>query len=232
MILGEDGGKMSKSRGNVVNPDEVVDEYGADTMRLYEMFIGDFEKSAPWDPKGIKGCRRFIERYWNLQDILTDGDSIRPELEAVFHKTIKKVGDDIENIKFNTAIAGLMSLINEINAKGSVTRKELEIFTVLLNPFAPHVTEEVWEKQNLGSGMVNESSWPEYDESKCVENTVEIVVQINGRVKIKMNIPVDIQKEAVLEMAKSDEKIIPLIKDKNIVKEIYVPKKLVNIVVK
>ncbi len=125
-----------------------------------------------------------------------------------------------------------MSLINEINAKGSVTRKELEIFTVLLNPFAPHVTEEVWEKQNLGSGMVNESSWPEYDESKCVENTVEIVVQINGRVKIKMNIPVDIQKEAVLEMAKSDEKIIPLIKDKNIVKEIYVPKKLVNIVVK
>ena len=232
MILGEDGGKMSKSRGNVVNPDEVVDEYGADTMRLYEMFIGDFEKSAPWDPKGIKGCRRFIERYWNLQDILKDGDSIRPELEAVFHKTIKKVGDDIENIKFNTAIAGLMSLINEINAKGSVTRKELEIFTVLLNPFAPHVTEEVWEKQNLGSGMVNESSWPEYDESKCVENTVEIVVQINGRVKIKMNIPIDIQKEAVLEMAKSDEKIIPLINDKNIVKEIYVPKKLVNIVVK
>ena len=232
MILGEDGGKMSKSRGNVVNPDEVVDEYGADTMRLYEMFIGDFEKSAPWDPKGIKGCRRFIERYWNLQDILTDGDSIRPELEAAFHKTIKKVGDDIENIKFNTAIAGLMSLINEINAKGSVTRKELEIFTILLNPFAPHVTEEVWEKQNLGNGMVTENSWPEYDESKCVENTVEIVVQINGKVKIKMNIPVDIKKEAVLEMAKSDEKIIPLIKDKNIIKEIYVPKKLVNIVVK
>ena len=232
MILGADGGKMSKSRGNVVNPDEVVDEYGADTMRLYEMFIGDFEKSAPWKPTGVKGCRRFVERYWNLQDILVDGDSIRPELETSFHKTIKKVGEDIENLKFNTAIASLMALINEINAVGSITRKELEIFTILLNPFAPHVTEEVWENSALGSGMVAESQWCAYDEEKCKENTVEIVVQINGKVKAKMNIPVTIDKETVIAQAKADGKIAPLLEGKKILKEIYVPAKLVNIVAK
>ncbi len=232
MILGADGGKMSKSRGNVVNPDEVVDEYGADTMRLYEMFIGDFEKSAPWKPTGVKGCRRFVERYWNLQDILTDGDTIRPELETSFHKTIKKVGEDIENLKFNTAIASLMALINEINATGKITRKELEIFTILLNPFAPHVTEEVWENAELGNGMVAESQWCEYDEAKCKENTVEIVVQINGKVKAKMNIPVTIDKETVIAQAKVNEKIVPLLDGKTIIKEIYVPTKLVNIVAK
>jgi len=232
MILGADGGKMSKSRGNVVNPDEVVDEYGADTMRLYEMFIGDFEKSAPWKPTGVKGCRRFVERYWNLQDILIDGDTIRFELETAFHRTIKKVGEDIENLKFNTAIASLMALINDINATGKITRKELEVFTVLLNPFAPHVTEEVWKNAQLGDGMVAQAHWCEYDEEKCKENTVEIVVQVNGKVKTKMNIPVTIDKETVIAQAKAEEKIVPLLDGKKIVKEIYVPEKLVNIVVK
>ena len=230
MILGSNGEKMSKSRGNVVNPDEVVDEYGADTMRLYEMFIGDFEKSAPWNPQSIKGCRRFIERYWNLQDILTDDDNLRPELEAVFHKTIKKVGYDIENIKFNTAIAALMALINDVTATGSITKKELEIFTILLNPFAPHVTEEVWQQSKLGEGIVAQAQWPSYDEAKCKDDTIEIVVQVNGRVKAKLTVEADIDKNAALAQAKSNEKIAPLIDGKNIIKEIYVPGKLVNIV--
>ena len=230
MILGSNGEKMSKSRGNVVNPDEVVDEYGADTMRLYEMFIGDFEKSAPWNPQSIKGCRRFIERYWNLQDILTDDDNLRPELESSFHKTIKKVGYDIENIKFNTAIAALMALINDIAATGSITKKELEIFTILLNPFAPHVTEEVWQQSKLGEGIVAQAQWPSYDEAKCKDDTIEIVVQVNGRVKAKLTVEADIDKDAALAQAKSNEKIAPLIDGKNIIKEIYVPGKLVNIV--
>ena len=230
MILGSNGEKMSKSRGNVVNPDEVVDEYGADTMRLYEMFIGDFEKSAPWNPQSIKGCRRFIERYWNLQDILTDDDNLRPELESSFHKTIKKVGYDIENIKFNTAIAALMALINDITATGSITKKELEIFTILLNPFAPHVTEEVWQQSKLGEGIVAQAQWPSYDEAKCKDDTIEIVVQVNGKVKAKLTVEADIDKDAALAQAKSNEKIAPLIDGKNIIKEIYVPGKLVNIV--
>ena len=230
MILGSNGEKMSKSRGNVVNPDEVVDEYGADTMRLYEMFIGDFEKSAPWNPQSIKGCRRFIERYWNLQDILTDDDNLRPELESSFHKTIKKVGYDIENIKFNTAIAALMALINDVTATGSITKKELEIFTILLNPFAPHVTEEVWQQSKLGEGIVAQAQWPSYDEAKCKDDTIEIVVQVNGRVKAKLTVEADIDKNAALAQAKSNEKIAPLIDGKNIIKEIYVPGKLVNIV--
>lgn len=230
MILGSNGEKMSKSRGNVVNPDEVVDEYGADTMRLYEMFIGDFEKSAPWNPQSIKGCRRFIERYWNLQDILTDDDNLRPELESSFHKTIKKVGYDIENIKFNTAIAALMALINDITATGSITKKELEIFTILLNPFAPHVTEEVWQQSKLGEGIVAQAQWPSYDEAKCKDDTIEIVVQVNGKVKAKLTVEADIDKDAALAQARSNEKIAPLIDGKNIIKEIYVPGKLVNIV--
>lgn len=232
MILGSNGEKMSKSRGNVVNPDEVVDEYGADTMRMYEMFIGDFEKSAPWNPNSIKGCRRFIERYWNLQDILTNEDIIRPEIESAFHKTIKKVGDDIENIKFNTGIAALMALINDITATGKVTKKELAIFTILLNPFAPHVTEEVWELSKLGDGIVAENPWPQYDEAKCKDDTVEIVVQVNGKVKAKLMVAVDIDKDAAIATAKANEKIAPLVDGKTIIKEIYVPGKLVNIVAK
>ena len=230
MILGEDGQKMSKSRGNVVNPDEMVDLYGADTLRLYEMFIGDFEKAAPWSTSGIKGCRRLVDRYWNLQDILVDGDEYSPELESSFHKTIKKVNDDCENLKFNTAIASLMSLINEITAKGSITRKELATYTILLNIFAPHVTEEVWEINKLGEGLVCTQSWPSYDESKCVDSTVEIVVQVNGKIKAKLVIPVNAEKDAVLSMAK--EKVASDIEGKNIVKEIVVPGKLVNIVAK
>ena len=232
MILGENGEKMSKSRGNVVNPDEIVDEYGADTLRLYEMFIGDFEKAAPWSQSSIRGCRRFIERYYNLQTILNNADGIRPELESSFHKAIKKVGDDIENIKFNTAIATLMALINDITATGAITKEELRIFTILLNPFAPHVTEEVFEMCKLGEGIVAEQKWPEYDEAKCKDETIEIVVQVNGKIKTKLNIPVESEKNAVLEMAKADANVAKAIEDMNIIKEIYVPNKLVNLVVK
>lgn len=232
MILGENGEKMSKSRGNVVNPDEIVDEYGADTLRLYEMFIGDFEKAAPWSQSSIRGCRRFIERYYNLQTILNDTDGIRPELESAFHKAIKKVGDDIENIKFNTAIATLMALINDITATGAITKEELKIFTILLNPFAPHVTEEVFEMCKLGDGIVAEQKWPEYDEAKCKDETIEIVVQVNGKIKTKLNIPVESEKNAVLDMAKADANVAKAIENMNIIKEIYVPNKLVNLVVK
>lgn len=232
MILGENGEKMSKSRGNVVNPDEIVDEYGADTMRLYEMFIGDFEKAAPWSKASIRGCRRFVERYWNLQSVLVDGDKIRPELEGAFNKAIKKVGEDIENIKFNTAIATLMALINDISNVKSINKEELRIFSILLNPFAPHVTEEVYEACKLGNGILAEAEWPEYDESKCVDESVEIVVQVNGKIKAKLNIPVDADKDAVLDLAKDDENVKKAIDGMKIIKEIVVPKKLVNLVVK
>ena len=232
MILGENGEKMSKSRGNVVNPDEIVDEYGADTLRLYEMFIGDFEKAAPWSQSSIRGCRRFIERYYNLQTILNNVEGIRPELESSFHKAIKKVSDDIENIKFNTAIATLMALINDITATGAITKEELRIFTILLNPFAPHVTEEVFEICKLGDGIVAEQKWPEYDEAKCKDETIEIVVQVNGKIKTKLNIPVESEKNAVLDMAKADANVAKAIENMNIIKEIYVPNKLVNLVVK
>lgn len=232
MILGENGEKMSKSRGNVVNPDEIVDEYGADTMRLYEMFIGDFEKAAPWSKASIRGCRRFVERYWNLQSVLIDGDKIRPELEGAFNKAIKKVGEDIENIKFNTAIATLMALINDISNVKSINKEELRIFSILLNPFAPHVTEEVYEACKLGNGILAEAEWPEYDESKCVDESVEIVVQVNGKIKAKLNIPVDADKDAILDLAKNDENVKKAIDGMKIIKEIVVPKKLVNLVVK
>ena len=232
MILGENGEKMSKSRGNVVNPDEIVDEYGADTMRLYEMFIGDFEKAAPWSKASIRGCRRFVERYWNLQSVLIDGDKIRPELEGAFNKAIKKVGEDIENIKFNTAIATLMALINDISNVKSINKEELRIFSILLNPFAPHVTEEVYEACKLGNGILAEAEWPEYDESKCVDESVEIVVQVNGKIKAKLNIPVDADKDAVLDLAKNDENVKKSIDGMKIIKEIVVTKKLVNLVVK
>lgn len=232
MILGENGEKMSKSRGNVVNPDEIVDEYGADTMRLYEMFIGDFEKAAPWSKASIRGCRRFVERYWNLQSVLIDGDKIRSELEGAFNKAIKKVGEDIENIKFNTAIATLMALINDISNVKSINKEELRVFSILLNPFAPHVTEEVYEACKLGNGILAEAEWPEYDESKCVDESVEIVVQVNGKIKAKLNIPVDADKDAVLDLAKNDENVKKAIDGMKIIKEIVVPKKIVNLVVK
>ncbi|WP_417102751.1 leucine--tRNA ligase [Hominenteromicrobium sp.] len=232
MILGENGEKMSKSRGNVVNPDDVVNEFGADTLRLYEMFIGDFEKAAPWSNAGIKGCRRFIERYWNLQSILVDGEAIRPEMENSFHKAIKKVSYDIENLKFNTAIASLMALMNVIAEKGSINKAELSVFTMLLNPFAPHVTEEVWSEMKLGEGMVTEQPWPKYDESKCKDDVIEIVVQVNGKVRTRLSVAADIQKDDAIALAKAEDRIAAEINGKNVVKEIYVPGKLVNIVVK
>ena len=232
MILGENGEKMSKSRGNVVNPDDIVNEYGADTMRLYEMFIGDFEKAAPWSQASIRGCRRFVERYWNLQNILIDGDTIRPELEVSFHKAIKKVGEDIENIKFNTAIAALMALINDISNVKSINKEELRVFSILLNPFAPHVTEEVYEACKLGKGILAEAAWPAYDESKCIDESIEIVVQVNGKIKAKLNVPVDATKDEMLTLAKAESKVLAAIEGKTLIKEIAVPKKLVNLVIK
>lgn len=232
MILGENAEKMSKSRGNVVNPDDIVQQYGADTMRLYEMFIGDFEKAAPWNDKGIKGCRRFVERYYNLQEKLIDGDEVRPELECSIHKTIKKVSEDIENIKFNTAIASLMALMNDINAVGSINKKEYAIFSILLNPFAPHVTEEIWSTCNLGDGMVVDQPWPEYDESKCKANEIEIAVQVNGKIKTKLMIPAEAEQAEVIALAKAEENVKKSVEGMNIIKEIYVKGRLVNIVVK
>ena len=231
MILGSNHEKMSKSRGNVVNPDAIVDEYGADTMRLYEMFIGDFEKAAPWSDEGIKGCRRFIDRFYNLQNILQEGE-LRPELETIFHQTIKKVGEDIETLKYNTAIAAMMTLMNAVYDSGSITREEMKIFTLLLCPFAPHVCEEVWSVHHLGDGLCSLAAWPEYDEAKCQEAMVEIVVQVNGKLRGRMKVSADISKEEALEAAKKEEKVAAEISGKRIVKEIYVPKKLVNIVAK
>ena len=228
MILGENGEKMSKSRGNVVNPDEIVDAYGADTMRLYEMFIGDFEKAAPWNSDSIKGCKRFIEKYWNLQEKVKDGNEYSPEHEALIHKTIKKVTYDIDNLKANTAIASMMTLVNEFSQKGC-NKAELKTLTILLNPFAPHVTEEMWQVMNFG-GMVNEAQWPTYDEEKTKENSVEIVIQVMGKVRSKLTIPVDMPKDEVLAAAKADAKIAELLDGKEIKKEIYVPGKLVNFV--
>lgn len=228
MILGENGEKMSKSRGNVVNPDEIVDTYGADTMRLYEMFIGDFEKAAPWNSDSIKGCKRFIEKYWNLQEKVVDGDEFTPEMEALMHKTIKKVTYDIDNLKANTAIAAMMTLVNELYAKGC-NKAELKTLTILLNPFAPHVTEEMWDVMGFG-GMVNQAKWPTYDEAKTQENDVEIVIQVMGKVRAKITVPVDMAKDDVLATAKAEPKIAELLDGKEIKKEVYVPGKLVNFV--
>ena len=231
MILGANGEKMSKSRGNVVNPDEVVNEYGADTMRTYEMFVGDFEKAAPWNPQGVKGCKRFIDRVWSLQEIVNDKDGYSPELETLMHKTIKKVTEDIDSLGFNTAIAAMMTLVNEMVKLGSVSRDDLKTLTLLFNPFAPHMTEELWEVMNFG-GTVTDQKWPAFDESKCVENEVEIAVQVNGKIKARINVPADIEQADALAKAKSDEKVAAEIAGKTIVKELYVKGRLVNIVVK
>ncbi len=230
MILGEDGQKMSKSRGNVINPDDVIKTYGADTLRLYEMFIGDFEKTAPWSPSSIKGCKRFLDRVWALQDIIIDGEEYRKPLESSFHKTIKKVSEDIEALKFNTAIAALMALINDIYAQGSVTKGEFRTFITLLNPFAPHITEEMYN--NVFGGILSQQKWVSYDENLCVDESVEIVVQINGKVRAKLTVPAGIDKDKQIELAMADPAIKSQIDGKTIVKQIAVPGKLVNIVVK
>ena len=231
MILGENGEKMSKSRGNVVNPDEIVRDYGADTMRVYEMFIGDFEKAAPWSQSSIKGSKRFLDKVWALSDKLTDGDSYRAELESAFHRTIKKVTEDIEGLKMNTAIAALMSLLNDIQGSGSINRAEFKTYLILLNPFAPHMTEELWQQAGF-EGMLNEAEWPKYDEAKCADSTVEIAVQVNGKIKARISVAADISATDAIAAAKADGAIAAAIDGKNIIKELYVPKKLVNIVVK
>ena len=230
MILGENGEKMSKSRGNVVNPDEIVETYGADTMRLYEMFIGDFEKAAPWSSTSIKGCRRFVERIWNLYEQVKDGDAYTEENETIIHKTIKKVGEDIENLKNNTAIAALMSLVNQFYDKG-VNRAEYETLLKLANPFAPHVTEELW--QMLGHDTVlSLESWPLFDESKTVESSIEIGVQVNGKLKSTVKLPVDCEQQLAIDTALADEKVKNAVAGKNIVKTIVVKNKIINLVVK
>ena len=229
MILGENGEKMSKSRGNVVNPDDIVRDYGADTMRLYEMFIGDFEKAAPWSSAGIKGCSRFIDRVYGLLDITAPNST--GKLEKSFHKTIKKVSNDIEALKFNTAIAALMALLNEIYEQNEIGKDELKIFITLLNPFAPHLTEEMWEKAGF-SGYLNQTSWPTYDEAKTVDNEVEMVLQVNGKIKDKIVVSTDISKEELEKTALENEAVKELTAGKTVVKIITVPKKLVNIVVK
>ena len=231
MILGENGEKMSKSRGNVVNPDEIVRDYGADTMRVYEMFIGDFEKAAPWSQSSIKGSKRFLDKVWALSDKLTDGDSYRAELESAFHRTVKKVTEDIEGLKMNTAIAALMSLLNDIQGLGSINRAEFKTYLILLNPFAPHMTEELWQQAGF-KGMLNEAEWPKYDEAKCADSTVEIAVQVNGKIKARINVEADIAAPDAIAAAKAENAVAAAIDGKNIVKELYVPKKLVNIVVK
>ncbi len=230
-ILGENGEKMSKSRGNVINPDDVIAEYGADTLRLYEMFIGDFEKTAPWSTSSMKGCKRFLDRIWALQDVMIDGDKYRPQLNSSFHKTIKKVSEDIENLKFNTAIAAMMALINEISAVGNINKKEYKDLLIMLNPFAPHITEEIYHNCGFGD-MLNQQKWVAFDEAECVDDTIEIVVQINGKVKTKLMISVDAQQDNVISQAKADSKISEALEGKNIVKSIYVKGKLVNFVVR
>ena len=228
MILGENGEKMSKSRGNVVNPDDIVRDYGADTLRTYEMFIGAFELSASWSEDGVKGCRRFLERVWKLQTILVDGEEYSAELMTKMHQTIKKVSQDFENLKYNTAIAAMMALINEFYKKNSVTKGELITLLQLLNPVAPHITEEIWSAIGC-EGRVYQSAWPEYDEAKTVESTVEIAVQINGKIKATIMIDKDADKDSVIAAGKE------AIADKltgTIVKEIYVPGRIVNIVQK
>ncbi|MTI69313.1 MAG: leucine--tRNA ligase [Firmicutes bacterium] len=231
MILGENNEKMSKSRGNVVNPDEIIEDFGADTMRVYEMFIGDFEKSVPWSQNGVKGCRRFLDRVWRLKDSIVDGDKYSKDLESNMHKTIKKVSEDFENLKFNTAIASLMELVNNFNSKGEVNKKEFKTFLTLLNPVAPHITEELWTSLDLG-GMLNEQSWPEWDEDKTVDNEIEIPIQVNGKVRGKLKVSVEADKEEIKEKVMNDENINNYLDGKNIVKEIYVPGKIYNIVVK
>ena len=231
MILGENGEKMSKSRGNVVNPDEIVRDYGADTMRVYEMFIGDFEKAAPWSQSSIKGSKRFLDKVWALSDKLTDGDSYRAELESAFHRTIKKVTEDIEGLKMNTAIAALMSLLNDIQGFGGINEAEFKTYLILLNPFAPHMTEELWQQAGF-EGMLNEAEWPKYDEAKCADSTVEIAVQVNGKIKARISVAADISAPDAIAAAKADGAVTAAIEGKSIIKELYVPKKLVNIVVK
>lgn len=231
MILGENNEKMSKSRGNVINPDDMVRKFGADALRLYEMFIGDFEKSVPWSLNGITGCRRFLDRVWRTREFLVGGEELSPGLEKSIHKTIKKVSEDFESMKFNTAIAAMMSLVNDFYAAGRVTKGDFEVLLILLNPVAPHITEELWSI--LGNhSRITDQTWPKCDESKMVEKSAEIVVQINGRIRSRMVVPVDAAKDAVKAAAMKEEKLKAQLEGKNVVKTIYVPGRILNLVVK
>lgn len=232
LILGPDGVKMSKSRGNVIDPNEVVDVYGADVLRTYVLFMGDYEQAAPWSESSVKGCKRFIDRVFNLQEILTDGDEYSEELMSAMHKTVKKVSEDIEQMKYNTAIAALMTLLNKIYENGKINRAELKTLIILVNPFAPHVTEEMWANCGYGEMLAKDARWPSFDEAKCVDSTVEIVVQINGKIRARLSVPTDIESDKAIALAKKDEGIAAALEGKNIIKEIYVKGKLVNIVAK
>ena len=231
MILGENGEKMSKSRGNVINPDDIINEYGADTLRTYEMFIGAFELSASWSDDGVKGCRRFLDRVWKLQDILTDNETYSADMETKMHQMIKKVSNDFEHLKYNTAIATMMAILNDFYKKGQITKAEFSTLIVLLNPVAPHITEELWER--IGNqGYVYEQKWPEYNEAKTVESTVEIAVQVNGKVKAKVHISLEDSQETVKQKVMETSSVVSAVEGKNIVKEIYVKGKIYNIVIK
>lgn len=232
LILGPDGVKMSKSRGNVIDPNEVVDVYGADVLRTYVLFMGDYEQAAPWSELSVKGCKRFIDRVFNLQEILTDGDEYSEELMSAMHKTVKKVSEDIEQMKYNTAIAALMTLLNKIYENGKINRAELKTLIILVNPFAPHVTEEMWANCGYGEMLAKDAKWPSFDEAKCIDSTVEIVVQINGKIRARLSVPTDIESDKAIALAKKDEGIAAALEGKNIIKEIYVKGKLVNIVAK
>lgn len=232
LILGPDGVKMSKSRGNVIDPNEVVDVYGADVLRTYVLFMGDYEQAAPWSESSVKGCKRFIDRVFNLQEILTDGDEYSKELMSAMHKTVKKVSEDIEQMKYNTAIAALMTLLNKIYENGKINRAELKTLIILVNPFAPHVTEEMWANCGYGEMLAKDTKWPSFDEAKCIDSTVEIVVQINGKIRARLSVPTDIESDKAIALAKKDEGIAAALEGKNIIKEIYVKGKLVNIVAK
>ncbi len=231
MILGENNEKMSKSRGNVVNPDEVVENFGADAFRTYEMFIGAFDQATPWSQQGLKGCHKFLERVWNIQSMVTDEEGYSADLEKEVHKTIKKVGEDFERMKFNTAIAAMMSLVNDIYKKGSVTKGEYMTLITLLNPVAPHMTEELWEMYG-GKGFLSIQPWPEFDDSKTLDDEIEIVLQINGKIRDKIMISPDLSPAEMQELALSNDKVKELIEGKQVIKCIAVPKKLINIVVK
>ena len=231
LILGPDGEKMSKSKGNVIDPNEVVDQFGADVLRAYVLFMGDYEKAAPWSDTAVKGCKRFVDRIWGMTEIMTEGDSYSKELESIMHQTVKKVTSDIENLKYNTAIAALMTLTNEIYNKGAINKAELKTYITLLNPFVPHVTEEIWQVAGF-EGMLNQTSWPTYDEAKCVDNEIEIAVQINGKVREKLVVAADADNDTVIAAAKALEKVAAAIDGMTIVKELYVKGRLVNIVVK
>jgi leucyl-tRNA synthetase len=231
LILGGDGDKMSKSKGNVVNPNDIIEEYGADTLRTYVMFIGDYEKPVPWNDNSVKGSKRFLDRVWKLQEMTTNQLGFSKELETSMHRTIKKVSQDLEEMKYNTAVAALMTLINEFYDHGSVTKDELKTFIVLLNPIAPHITEEIWHLQGY-EGMLNQTQWPVWDDDKTVEDIIEIPVQINGKVRAKVNVAKDADQAVVGKAVMNDENVKMFIGEKKIVKEIFVPGKIYNIVVK